>query len=89
MKKSNASAANHNPPDLEFPDWSGMDDSSRRISPDAAHRLNEEFWSAFHGQANQWRPHAPPKCEVEFDLDHPERFPAAHPPGFLDEIIPG
>jgi hypothetical protein len=29
--------------DLEFPDWSGMDDSSARITPEAAFRLCELY----------------------------------------------
>jgi hypothetical protein len=29
--------------ELDFPDWSGMDDSSARISPEAAFRLCELY----------------------------------------------
>jgi hypothetical protein len=42
MKKSAASA--HKTDDkLEFPDWSGMDDSSRRLTTEQALRLSEEY----------------------------------------------
>jgi len=29
--------------DLEFPDWSGMDDSSARVTPEAAFRLCQNY----------------------------------------------
>ena len=43
MKKSDESATRVEPGELEFPDWSGMDDSSARVDPDAAFLLCEEY----------------------------------------------
>jgi hypothetical protein len=28
------------------------------------------------------------RCDVEFDLEHPERVPATYPIAFLDELLP-
>ena len=42
MKKSAASAPKTEG-ELELPDWSGMNDSSRRLSKEAALRLSEEY----------------------------------------------
>ena len=54
--------------DLELPDWSGMDDTSVRITPEAAFRLCEHYPLL----ARQARPASqndrPPKCTVEFVL---------------------
>ena len=43
MKKSDESAARVEPGELEFPDWSDMDDSSARVGPDAAFLLCEQY----------------------------------------------
>lgn len=54
--------------DLELPDWSGMDDTSVRITPEAAFGLCEHYPIV----ARQARPGSqndrPPKCTVEFVL---------------------
>jgi hypothetical protein len=42
-KKSKEPAAPGDRIDLELPDWSGMDDSSVRITPHAAFRLCEHY----------------------------------------------
>ena len=42
-KKSAEPAAVSNILDIQFPDWSGMDDSSARITAEAAFRLSEEY----------------------------------------------
>jgi hypothetical protein len=42
MKKSDESAES-NTGGLEFPDWNGMNESSARITPEAASRLCEEY----------------------------------------------
>jgi hypothetical protein len=43
MKKSDAPPPKADPTTLELPDWSGMDDSSVRITPEAALRLTELY----------------------------------------------
>jgi hypothetical protein len=43
MKKSGEPVEVSERLDLEFPDWSGMDDSSDRITPEAAFRLCEFY----------------------------------------------
>jgi len=68
MKKSDESAARVDPEELEFPDWSGMDDSSARVGPDAAFLLCEEYPVWFVEAAPRWRIQRPEKCLVEFTL---------------------
>jgi hypothetical protein len=68
MKKSNASAVRAESAELEFPDWSGMDDSSQRVGADAAFQLCERYSSWFPEQAKRWRSQRPEKCVVEFKL---------------------
>jgi hypothetical protein len=68
MKKSVGSAATNPARDLELPDWSGMDDSLRSISPETAFRLCEAYPKSFPEQAKRWRAERPPKCTVEFIL---------------------
>jgi hypothetical protein len=46
MKNSDASA-NREVPDLELPDWSGMDRFTPRMSTANALRLNEEYRKKF------------------------------------------
>jgi len=43
MKESEGAARQAGSTDLHFPDWSGMDDSSARITPEAAFRLCEPY----------------------------------------------
>jgi hypothetical protein len=66
MKKSNAPAAKAESAELEFPDWSGMDDSSQRVSPDAAFLLCERYSGWFPDQVERWRSNRPEKCVIEF-----------------------
>ena len=68
MKKSNASAPTIETGDLEFPDWSGMNDSAQRVNPDAAFQLCEQYPQWFPDQAKRWLAHRPEKCAVEFTL---------------------
>jgi hypothetical protein len=68
MKKSDASAAHADSGELGFPDWSGMDDSSSRISAEDAFRLCEEYAAQFPGARRNWRSQRPEKCNVEFTL---------------------
>ena len=53
---------------LEFPDWSGMDDTTRRISPDAAFQLCEQYPALFPEEMKRCRSQRPEKCLVEFML---------------------
>jgi hypothetical protein len=68
MKKSNAPAPKTESAELEFPDWSGMDDSTQRVSPDAAFQLCEQYPAWFPEQVKRWRSQRPEKCVVEFTL---------------------
>jgi len=54
---------------LEFPDWSGMDDSSQRITPEAALALSEEYRAWFPQAVERWHSHRVEKCLVEFVLE--------------------
>jgi len=54
--------------DLELPDWSAMRDSPRRMSPEAAFRLCEEYFVLFPEAAKRWRKFRRKKCDVEFVL---------------------
>jgi hypothetical protein len=47
MKKSDEPASGAEGMELELPDWSGMDDSSARVGPDAAFQLCEKYQSGF------------------------------------------
>ena len=67
-KKSEEPLVQKDSNDLEFPDWSGMDDSSARISAEAAFRLCEQYPALFFEQAAKLRDQAPEKCLVEFVL---------------------
>ncbi len=43
MKKSDESVPERQDDGLEFPDWSGMDDSTRRLSVEGAFNLCEQY----------------------------------------------
>jgi hypothetical protein len=45
-----------------------MNDSTQRISPDAAFQLCEQYPRWFPEQAKRWLAHRPEKCTVEFVL---------------------
>ncbi len=68
MKKSEEPAGTNNNLDLEFPDWTGMDDSAARITPEAAFRLCERYRLLIAKAQPKRRDEAPEKCIVEFVL---------------------
>ena len=68
MKKSAEPAGATNNLDLEFPDWSGMDDSSVRITPEAAFRLCEHYPLLISRAGAKAPNDRPEKCVVEFLL---------------------
>jgi hypothetical protein len=68
MKKCDDSAGRAKVAELEFPDWSGMDDSSARVTQDAAFQLCEQYRSWYPESAAKWRRQEPEKCLVEFVL---------------------
>ena len=65
MKKSGALPSQPEPNELKFPDWSGMDDSSARVSCETAFRLCEEYAQRYPALR---RRREEQKCEVEFVL---------------------
>ena len=68
MKKCDDSADKAKSTELEFPDWSGMDDSSVRVNPDTAFQLCEQYRSWYPELVEKWRSQEPEKCLVEFVL---------------------
>jgi hypothetical protein len=68
MKKFDDSANKAELGELEFPDWSGMDDSSGRVSLDAAFQLCEQYRSWFPEWVETWQVQRPEKCLAEFVL---------------------
>jgi len=68
MKRSDESAPRSDGVELELPDWSGMDESSARVDPDAAFLLCEQYPVWFDEAAARWRIQRPEKCLVEFTL---------------------
>lgn len=70
MKKPDEPAARTESLDLEFPDWSGMDDSTARLTVDAAFQLCDQYATWFPEIVHLRRSplNRPPKCCVEFVL---------------------
>jgi hypothetical protein len=68
MKSSDESASEADLREMKFPDWTGMDDSANRVSPDAAFRFCEQYREWFPELCNQARLDRPEKCLVEFTL---------------------
>ncbi len=68
MKKSEEPAGAMSSLDLEFPDWSGMDDSSARITSEAAFRLCEHYPLLSAKAGPKGLNSRPEKCIVEFVL---------------------
>jgi hypothetical protein len=68
MKKCDASTGKTESAELEFPDWSGMDDSSARVDPDTAFQLCAHYRSWFPEWAKQFQAQRPEKCLAEFVL---------------------
>jgi hypothetical protein len=67
MKKSDA------PPwtettELEFPDWTGMDDSTCRVSVETAFELSEQYPAWFPSAVRRAQVQEREKCLVEFTL---------------------
>jgi hypothetical protein len=54
--------------DLEFPDWSGMVDSSKIVSVAAAFKWIEEYRKMFPEAYRRRQVEPPEKCIVEFIL---------------------
>lgn len=68
-KSSGASAVASNVPDLEFPDWSGMDRLTPRLSAAEALRLNDRYLAAWLADPRRKELRSnEPKCEIEFIL---------------------
>ncbi len=68
MKKSKKPAREPAAVELEFPDWSGMDDSTARISPETAFEYCERYAQLFPELVRKVREGRPAKCLVEFVL---------------------
>ena len=68
VKKADEPAARVEAGELEFPDWSGMDDSVAPLDADAAFVLCEQYPVWFAEAAARWRKQRPEKCLVEFTL---------------------
>jgi len=67
MRKPKEFAGKTDLSNLEFPDWSGMDDLSPRLTPDEAFRLCEQHHKWFPEIAQKTLERYP-KCAVEFVL---------------------
>ena len=52
--------------ELELPAWSGTDDSSQRVDPDAAFQLCEQYAAWFPEPVKRVPAERPEKCVVEF-----------------------
>ena len=68
MKNFSESVSHTEPPELDLPDWSGMDDSTTRVQPAAAFQWCEEYPASFPDLAERWRAQRSEKCLVEFVL---------------------
>jgi hypothetical protein len=68
MKKFEPLVSRNESLDLEFPDWSGMDDSAARMTPRAAFRLCKEYLPLAGANAVNARAFTSEKCRVEFVL---------------------
>jgi hypothetical protein len=66
MKSSGGSAQPGEAAELEFPDLSGMDRFTPRLSAEAALRRNDEYLVFFQRQAPARQ--IEEKCEIEFSL---------------------
>jgi hypothetical protein len=68
MKRSNAFGAELENQELEFPDWGGMEDSSRGVSTETAFQLCEQYLTWFPEASRRRHAQARDKCLVEFKL---------------------
>jgi hypothetical protein len=66
MKKSDVPAHSDALGDLDLPDWSGMEDSSARVTAETAFQLSEQYRAAFVDTATNGE--RPAKITVEFTL---------------------
>lgn len=67
-----SSSDSHGPTPLEaldLPDWSGADDRSARVSPEAAFALCERYAVEMAPTVQQLRAQRRTPCPVEFTLD--------------------
>ena len=68
MKECDASAGKPESVGLEFPDWSGMEDSPASVNADAAFQLCEQYRSWFPEWTERCEAQRPEKCLAEFVL---------------------
>ena len=68
MRKSKRPAVKPDSLDIEFPDWSGMDSASTRLSVRAAFELCEQYSKWFPQASRQRLERRDEKCLVEFVL---------------------
>ena len=69
MKYSCASNDRPPPEPLDLPDWSGADDRSARVSPDAAFALCERYAVEMAATVQRLLVQRRTPCPVEFVLD--------------------
>jgi hypothetical protein len=66
--KNSAASPPADLPNLDFPDWSGMDDAPQRLSPEAAFALIEQYARWFPEAVQRCRENRPMPVPVEFTL---------------------
>ena len=54
--------------ELDLPDWSGMDDTSTRVTPEAAFRLCENYPALASGRGQEMGDDTQERVVVEFVL---------------------
>lgn len=69
MKDSSESSDPTPPETLDMPDWSGADDRSARVSPEAAFALCECYAAEMPAAVQRLRAQRRTPCPVEFVLD--------------------
>ena len=68
MKKSEEPVPKTQTAELDFPDWSEMDDSTSRVGPEAAFEYCDRYAQWFPELTRKACAQRPPKCLVEFVL---------------------
>jgi hypothetical protein len=68
LKESKEFARCADSSDLDLPDWSGMTESTSRMSVEAAIELSEQYMKMFPEACRRRRRQPPEKCTVEFVL---------------------
>lgn len=66
--KNSAASPSADLPELQLPDWSGMDDTPLSLSPAAAFALCEQYARWFPEAAQRCRENRPAPVAVEFVL---------------------